>query len=124
MPTKQWIATHRERYLETRRVAANRHGRTLKGKWTKHKQTAKARGIQNDLTFEQFVRLIANPCHWCGGKLPETRGGLDRLDSSIGYSLSNCVPCCRRCNVIKMDMAPNDFISHIRKILNHQGIIQ
>jgi hypothetical protein len=36
--------------------------------------------------------------------------GIDRVDNTKGYSVDNCVPCCRRCNVAKADMTPDQFL--------------
>lgn len=53
--------------------------------------------------FEKFTQI--NECHYCGKKLIwreryAGKGGwqLDRKDSKLGYSVENCVPCCKRCN--------------------------
>lgn len=35
--------------------------------------------------------------------------GIDRVDNTKGYSVENCVAACRRCNVAKADMAPDQF---------------
>lgn len=59
---------------------------------------AKTRGLSFDLTFDEFKTLRKNPCHYCGGALPETTGGLDRIDNSIGYEHGNVLPCCKDCN--------------------------
>jgi hypothetical protein len=58
----------------------------------------RARGLVFELTFEQFTHLVTQPCHYCGA-LPEN--GVDRLEASVGYTLSNCVPCCQPCNAKK-----------------------
>lgn len=61
------------------------------------------------ISFDQFVSVInINVCYYCGSK--DERLGLDRVDSSVGYTLQNVVACCRRCNVAKNDMSQSDFI--------------
>lgn len=45
--------------------------------------------------------------------------GIDRIDSSKGYSIDNCVPCCTMCNRMKLDYKLSDFINHVHKIANH-----
>jgi hypothetical protein len=62
---------------------------------------AKKRNLSFILSFEEFKKLIILPCYYCGVSLQrEAGGGLDRInnDISIGYTLSNVVPCCGRCN--------------------------
>lgn len=55
------------------------------------------------LTLAQFCDLIAQPCTYCGDSTGVTGSGLDRLDSSKGYTPDNVTPCCRDCNVAKSD---------------------
>ena len=51
------------------------------------------------LTFEEYERLISDPCHYCDADISKARGsGLDRLDNSKGYEVGNVVPCCKACN--------------------------
>jgi hypothetical protein len=64
----------------------------------------KGKEIPLDLTFEQYKELIASEvCHYCGDALPDVGFGLDRKDSSLGYNIGNCVPCCTACNKIRGD---------------------
>lgn len=37
--------------------------------------------------------------------------GIDRMDSKLGYSDSNCVPCCGAANFAKRRMPYSDFVS-------------
>ena len=45
--------------------------------------------------------------------------GVDRVNSDLGYEIENCVPCCYRCNSMKMDTSLNEFKDHITKVYNH-----
>ena len=119
MPTRKWINENKVRYLETSRVKSARHSRTLKGKYTRHKATAKLRRLDNTVSFEEFCMLIAeNKCHWCSGMLPETRGGLDRINNSLPYTFENCVPCCSWCNRAKGTLTASEFIEKCRQVFN------
>lgn len=42
--------------------------------------------------------------------------GLDRIDSCNGYTKENVVPCCRSCNVAKLDRKQSDFFEWVNKI--------
>jgi hypothetical protein len=103
-----------------------------------YRKHAKAAGRCFDLTNEQFFCLTQSDCHYCGAKpsnVEDTAGrasssptsavqpfvysGLDRVDSSKGYELSNVVPCCKRCNSAKSDMPQDEFLGHIASIYNH-----
>ena len=89
------------------------------------------RGHPFDMTVEQFGELMSQPCHYCGGA-PSTqrvssnrtahqglRNGVDRVDSSVGYVEGNCVPCCCKCNRMKLDHSVTDFLDHVSAIHNH-----
>lgn len=93
-----------------------------------YKYSAKIRNISWDLQFSDFVDLVSKSCYYCGQE-PILRNqnnyeifanGIDRIDSSKGYSVDNCVPCCSRCNYMKLDLSVNDFLNHISKIYNFQ----
>ena len=87
-----------------------------------------------NLKFEEFNSLIGKPCYYCG-QAPTIHtsliersnksepmlkhNGIDRLDSSIGYELNNCVPCCFKCNHAKNTMTTSEFLKHIEKIYLH-----
>jgi hypothetical protein len=64
------------------------------------------RGRPNDLTHEFIAELIARPCTYCGDT--ESLRGVDRVDNSGGHTMNNVVPCCRDCNVARMDNFTHD----------------
>jgi hypothetical protein len=49
--------------------------------------------------------------------LPKYGAGLDRIDSTKGYSLNNVVCCCHKCNIMKLKMTTLDFSKHILKLI-------
>jgi len=77
----------------------NRKYRTTpKGRYAQLKSSAKNRGIEFEITFEEYLALISQPCYICGESLFDTGGGVAREDHQIGYVLSNLQPCCQPCN--------------------------
>ncbi len=94
-----------------------------------YRSGAKARNLEWDLNEEQFANLINKNCFYCGEQ-PSKRqtisykdkyelvNGIDRLDSSKGYTINNCVPCCSKCNIMKSNFKKEDFLQHISKIYN------
>lgn len=82
-----------------------------------YKRNAALRELQFDVTFDQFVTFWNRPCYYCGTFINTI--GIDRKNNSLGYILSNLVPCCRLCNRLKMAMDINDFINHCKKIVDH-----
>lgn len=98
---------------------------------------SKARAIPYNLAVFQFEELIKSNCYYCGSNpLPNIKfkkrkyintdvfktNGIDRLDSSKGYIVGNCVPCCATCNTMKMDMSVNEFLIKISEIYHHQKL--
>lgn len=84
-----------------------------------YKKNAKKREIEFDLSKEDFYNITALPCHYCGNN--ESYNGIDRINSSLGYQPSNCVPCCEVCNKMKLDYSTDFWINHMKKILQHYG---
>lgn len=102
-------------------------------------KNAKIRDLLFELTIEQYKELVLSPCHYCGdppsmkcysvGLIDDlvVKNGIDRIDSNIGYIISNCVSCCLPCNLAKMDMSYKDFIENTKKrfyFLVSKGIIK
>lgn len=90
-------------------------------RYCEYRNNAKRRGIDFNLTPDEFKFLVSQPCHYCGGnskdRFAKSRGnGIDRKDSSKGYTIDNCVPCCATCNFVKNKMSYNDFILYIRQL--------
>ena len=93
-----------------------------------YKKGAKERNLLFNLSKESFKTLIKGNCHYCGQppsnvhtfcSIPYVYNGVDRIDNSLGYEDSNCVSCCKPCNVAKMDRSYNDFIAWIRRVHTH-----
>mgnify|MGYP001568709164 CR=1 FL=1 len=93
---------------------------------------AKRRGFTWELSDEDFLDLIVQPCIYCGQE-PTPRhynkkvttfksNGVDRKDNKIGYIVDNCVPCCATCNRAKMDMSVNEFMEWISRVEEYYDI--
>lgn len=102
-----------------------------------YKKKADERGLEFNLTKEEFTNLIFKDCVYCGSKpiegtsidrkhnktgIPFKINGIDRVDSSKGYSINNCVPCCGICNKMKLDHSLENFKSHISKIYQYLNL--
>jgi hypothetical protein len=97
-----------------------------------YKKGAIKRNLDYNLTTEEFNVLVAGNCVYCGDSLSNTiKGqgktsgdfkytGIDRLDSSKGYSKENCVSCCWTCNNMKHITKQEDFLNHIEKIFQYR----
>lgn len=85
-------------------------------RYNNYKKNAKKRNLSFDLTKEQFYNLTTQPCNYCGEFIKEYNG-IDRINSSIGYTLDNCVSCCEICNKMKLDYNIDFWLEHMNKIL-------
>ena len=102
---KAYQEANREAILERKRA----YYRTPNGKFRSIRKSAKERGINFSLLFELYeTQLWGKPCHYCGCEIEVT--GLDRKDSSKGYSRDNVVPCCFDCNSKKKDKPYDQFV--------------
>ena len=79
----------------------------------------KGAGIRNmefDIPVDKFKEMVQLPCHYCNSYTENEVIGIDRMNSSIHYTVGNCVPCCSICNTLKNTMSKHEFISQIHKI--------
>lgn len=101
---------HRARQRELYKKAVYR----VEVKYSAYKRGAKARGLDFNLTIEQFKTFWQQPCSYCGEKIKTI--GLDRIDSIIGYNIDNVTPCCTTCNRMKSSQITADFLERCKKI--------
>lgn len=80
---------------------------------------AQMKKLDCDLSDDQIKEYAFNPCHYCGDIYS---GGVDRVDSTIGYLVDNCVPCCTICNFMKKNYAIDVFIDRCKVIASHLGV--
>jgi hypothetical protein len=79
--------------------------------------------INFELTKEQFVEIVIKPCYYCEIIQDKCFNGIDRMDSSKGYELNNCVSCCQECNTMKGALDNSTFIKRTEHILTYNKII-
>lgn len=79
-----------------------------------YKKHAEKLNVTYELTRDTFEQLVSEPCRYCGDP---SRNGIDRLNSNLGYTEANCVPCCKVCNYMKRKMSVMEFIGHVRKVV-------
>lgn len=102
----------------------------------RYKSGAKVRGLEFKLSDSKFKELTSSNCFYCNEKPKlETRSnskkyvndgvleygnyvynGIDRIDSSLGYSEDNCVPCCETCNRAKLEQSKEEFLDWVKKV--------
>jgi glutaredoxin len=97
----------------------------------KYKQSARERNLEWKLTVDEFTILTTQDCVYCGQAPAQhatgTRGhayvysqflhnGIDRIDSSTGYTIENTVSCCKQCNFAKRDLSLEEFRSWLFRV--------
>lgn len=99
------------------------------------------------ITLEQYENLIFEPCHYCGlvggnttydtecyetnykskenftkHRVSDTvlrHNGIDRIDSNKGYENGNVIPCCKFCNMAKMDRSQEEFLEWAEEVYRY-----
>ena len=89
-------------------------GKIVHYRWADFQRQAKRRRLTISITKGDHARLTACPCSYCG-MISMGPFGIDRFNNKEGYTISNSVPSCKRCNFIfmKADMDIFDFLYHV-----------
>jgi len=115
------LATHRKNRLPDGQAAKNAMLRQAKNQ-------AKYRKLVWELSDEEWERLTQSLCFYCGTpplqRAKRYRGvfiynGIDRVKNNQGYTVENSVPCCWICNRMKQALAVEQFIIHVKKIVQY-----
>jgi len=129
--SRTYYQKNRERIREQQREYCQKNYEKRQTYWRAHNQrrrqtvsykvymdtkNAEQRGLSWELSIDQVGMLYKQPCHYCGDIPNGKLNGIDRQDSSIGYIIENCVPCCPTCNYAKWQMAPDEFVWHCNKV--------
>lgn len=98
-------------------VTRPKYSSTLPPKYKQYIASANKRGLTFDLTVEQFEHICSLECVYCGSR---SKIGVDRVDSTTGYTIDNTQPCCTDCNMMKFRHSEQVFLQHIAKIYRHR----
>lgn len=98
----------------------------------RYSEGAKKRSLTFEIGLDDFMRVTAQCCHYCGiaphrsyghgrrnGKW--TYNGLDRVDNAHGYHVANVVACCRDCNTAKKNWTLAQFYDWVSRIHQRKG---
>jgi len=119
-----------------RRELGKKHGReqnleygfaNMRAAIRSYKKNAEKRGIKYNITEEQFKEITQRDCYYCGAKpsnsfeQPKSNGayiynGMDRINSTKGYTIDNVVPCCRACNQAKSNYTIEEFKDWVLRV--------
>jgi len=98
-----------------------------------YKRGAKHRGHSFTISKETFKIIVKSNCFYCGEEpkqICQNNGkgnfygnfiynGIDRIDNTLGYVASNIVPCCFKCNQMKLSKTQEDFLKKIKNIYEY-----
>lgn len=91
---------------------------------------ARDRNLFFALSKEEFIIITMQRCYYCNKEPSNIKksgsfskeyiySGIDRIDNSKGYTLDNCVPCCKDCNLSKRSRTKTEFIQWIEQTYMH-----
>jgi 5-methylcytosine-specific restriction endonuclease McrA len=128
---QKYLAIHRERFKndggkirlrnkewhesEAGKAFLSVYTKSKKYKFSAYRNMAKGRDLPFMLSFEEFESFWQKSCFYCGDGIDTV--GIDRVDSDLGYTMQNCVPCCRSCNQAKNDLSQNEFFDMCMKVV-------
>ena len=100
--------------------------------YSNYKSRSKLKGWIFELSKDEFKSIIFENCHYCNAlpnnfrmdraknkricEVSANSNGVDRIDSSRGYTKDNCVPCCEDCNKAKRNLSYSQFLELIKDI--------
>lgn len=112
---KKYRQAHREKLQEQDTARKARKYKTdAVFLFREYKRGAKKRDIFFGLTPVTFAATASMACYYCGSH--ECLNGIDRIDSTKGYTEDNIVPCCSMCNYMKQDYTHEEFIEQCKRI--------
>ena len=97
---------------------------SMDSQYSVYKVSANSKQLEFKLTKGDFMEMVVNECYYCGIIQDKGFNGIDRLDSSEGYNMSNCVSCCQMCNYMKGSLGPTIFMNRVEHIMTHLGLFQ
>lgn len=96
---------------------------SLRKRYSRYARRAKNANMDFDISKSEFDEITSQPCAYCGKYSATYQGvginGIDRVDSNLGYTKGNIVPCCTICNRMKLDYKKEEWINQMKLILNH-----
>lgn len=87
--------------------------------WRNIQRGAMERNMLITLSFDDYINLALQPCYYCGFQSEYKVNGIDRIDNNKGYIQTNCVSCCKMCNLIKHTSHPQAFIDKVKTIVKY-----
>lgn len=115
LSTQKYTAKNKDKVYAYGRM----YNQTINGKYRLYSSAAEKRGYEFSLSAQEFGEVISKPCTYCGEE--SSKMGVDRIDNSIGYTTENSTSCCKMCNYMKNKHSVEDFLTHAKKITQHNS---
>jgi hypothetical protein len=96
---------------------------SMPNQYETYKRSANDRNLIFHINYENYVNIVENSCYYCNEIQERGFNGIDRINSTIGYEIENCVSCCQMCNYLKGSLSDNAFICRAEHILTNQKLI-
>jgi hypothetical protein len=101
--------------------------------YSTYRWQAEKRKLEFNLSKQDFRELTSGNCFYCGlAPVQEYFGsscngvylynGVDRQDNNVGYTLTNCAPCCKTCNDMKRTRTVEEFLKACESVVVHQTL--
>ena len=87
-------------------------------------RSARDKRLDFELSQEDFDKVVKEPCYYCDVIHERGFNGIDRVDSTIGYVMNNCMSCCKACNYMKGSLSVDTFLKRIEHILTYNNKIK
>lgn len=82
--------------------------------YSNHRRMAARLGCE-PLPIERYRKICSSPCVIGGGRRPQFRVGVDRINSDLGYTFDNTQPMCPLHNSLKGRMDYDHFLVYIER---------
>jgi len=100
-------------------IKRNKYDSNLPHRYRSYLARANKKSISFDLSVNDFNLIISKSCVYCGSS---HKIGVDRIDSSLGYTIDNVQPCCGVCNLMKYTYDEEFFLKHVFKVFRHRNL--
>jgi len=84
--------------------------------WRDIQKNAHLRALLITISRDEYEKIVVSPCYYCGFYSNFRLNGIDRIDNHLGYIPSNCIPCCKMCNMMKQAQHPHEFLDKANAI--------
>ena len=117
---KNWRDTNPEKCQKINKEKNN----NINYHFVTYKNSAENKRLNFELTKGDFMEMVESECYYCGIIQDKGFNGIDRLDSSEGYIISNCVSCCEMCNYMKGSLGSTIFMNRVEHITTNLKLFQ